>query len=230
MKTFKEHSALRGIEYHLDNNIPLAECVYRPHSEAFYEFYVEARKLYKEGKINPTNPFDVELLETDIGMHDIYEGQVVPLDIPMLEEDLGNIPDIQTLMSLAVAAKMSVVAVKAAFKTVKGLRKMQKVAQNAGIKLAKMTEEKDVELNKPKRGGPKKFYVYVKDGDKVKKVTFGDTSGLDVNFDDEEARKSFAARHQCHLKKDKTTPGYWSCNLPKYASELGLKNGGNFFW
>ena len=92
-----------------------------------------------------------------------------------------------------------------------------------------LIEEK--ELNKPKRGGSKKFYVYVKnDKGNIVKVEFGDTSGLDVNFDDEAARKSFAARHQCHLKKDKTKPGYWSCNLPRYAAELGLKGGGAFFW
>ena len=90
---------------------------------------------------------------------------------------------------------------------------------------------REVELNQPKRGGNKKFYVYVKnDKGNVIKVEFGDTSGLDVNFDDEAARASFAARHQCHLKKDKTTPGYWSCNLPRYADQLGLKNGGNFYW
>ena len=32
---------------------------------------------------------------------------------------------------------------------------------------------KKVKLNDPIRGGSKKFYVYVKDGDKVKKVSFG---------------------------------------------------------
>lgn len=91
-------------------------------------------------------------------------------------------------------------------------------------------EEEEKELNKPKRGGPKKFYVFVKDGDSIKKVTFGDTTGLDVNFDDEKARKSFVARHNCSDKTDKTTAGYWSCRLPKFASSLGLSNGGDFFW
>lgn len=92
-------------------------------------------------------------------------------------------------------------------------------------------EDEKKPLNKPQRGGSKKFYVYVKnDKGNVVKVEFGDTSGLDVNFDDEEARKSFAARHDCANKKDKTKPGYWSCNLPKYASQLGLKGGGSFFW
>ena len=89
---------------------------------------------------------------------------------------------------------------------------------------------KDVELNKPKVGGSKKYYVYVKDGDKVKKVSWGDTTGLKVKLDDKEARKSFAARHDCANKKDKTTAGYWACNLPRYAKQLGLSGVGNFFW
>lgn len=90
---------------------------------------------------------------------------------------------------------------------------------------------KDVELNEPKRGGNKKFYVYVKnDKGNVIKVEFGDTSGLQAKINDPAARKSFSARHNCPAKKDKTTPGYWSCNLPRYASQLGLKGGGNFFW
>src|SRR6056300_903837 len=95
-----------------------------------------------------------------------------------------------------------------------------------------MVEEKDVELNKPKVGGPKKYYVYVKDPStgNVKKVTFGDTSGLKVKLDDKEARKNFAARHNCDQQKDKTKAGYWSCNLPRYAKQLGLSGGGNFFW
>tara|TARA_B110000444_G_scaffold97089_1_gene92131 strand:+ start:17217 stop:17741 length:525 start_codon:yes stop_codon:yes gene_type:complete len=91
---------------------------------------------------------------------------------------------------------------------------------------------REVELNEPKRGGDKKFYVYVKnDKGNVIKVQFGDAeSGLQAKINDPAARKAFAARHNCAAKKDKTTPGYWSCNLPRYASELGLKGGGNFFW
>ena len=93
-------------------------------------------------------------------------------------------------------------------------------------------EEKGKEppIGKPEAGGPKKFYVYVKDGDKVKKVTFGDTSGLSVKFKDPSARSSYVARHNCDTANDKTTPGYWSCRLPRYASQLGLSGGGSFFW
>ena len=70
---------------------------------------------------------------------------------------------------------------------------------------------KTVKLNDPIRGGSKKFYVYVKDGDKVKKVSFGDTTGLSIKRDDPARRKSFRARHNCDTAKDKTTARYWSC-------------------
>lgn len=91
---------------------------------------------------------------------------------------------------------------------------------------------REVELNKPKAGGPKKYYVYVKDpkSGNVKKVTWGDTTGLKIKLNDKGARKSFAARHDCANKTDKTKAGYWACNIPKYASQLGLSGGGNFFW
>lgn len=93
-----------------------------------------------------------------------------------------------------------------------------------------LNEEEKEELNKPKRGGVKKFYVYVRNNKgKVIKVSFG-APGMDVKINDPERRKAFAERHQCHLKKDKTTAGYWSCNLPRYAKYLGLEGGGNYYW
>lgn len=92
-------------------------------------------------------------------------------------------------------------------------------------------KKKQPELNKPKRGGPKKFYVYVrKPGGGIKKVTFGDTTGLSAKINNPEARRSFAARHKCAQAKDKTTPKYWSCRLPRYAKLLGLKSNFSGFW
>lgn len=88
----------------------------------------------------------------------------------------------------------------------------------------------EVELNSPKRGGNKKYYVYVKnEKGNVIKVEFG-APDMSVKFTDPQARKSFNARHKCSDKKDKTTPGYWSCRLPYYAKQLGLSGGGNFYW
>ena len=43
--------------------------------------------------------------------------------------------------------------------------------------MVEVSEDENKEINKPKRGGAKKFYVYVKDGDKVKKVSFGAKDG-----------------------------------------------------
>lgn len=85
---------------------------------------------------------------------------------------------------------------------------------------------KDVKLNKPFRtpGGPKKFAVYVKTpSGGIKKVTFGDPN-LKVKNDNPKAAKSFRARHKCSEKKDKTTAGYWSCSVGRYAKALGLKS------
>jgi len=88
---------------------------------------------------------------------------------------------------------------------------------------------RDVEIGKPKRGGSKAYYVYVKDGDKVKKVSFG-SGGLRAKIKDPKARQAFAKRHNCDQKKDRTTPGYWSCNLPRYAPALGLGPKMNTYW
>jgi len=93
-------------------------------------------------------------------------------------------------------------------------------------------EEKQPELNKPKKGGSKKYYVYVKDpsSGNIKKISWGDTTGLKVKLNDPAARKSFVARHKCETKNDKMTAGYWACRLPRYAKQLGLSGGGSFFW
>ena len=83
---------------------------------------------------------------------------------------------------------------------------------------------KNVKLGKPFRtpGGPKKFAVYVKSkGGGVKKVTFGDPK-LKVRNRNKGAAKSFRARHRCDQKKDRTTAGYWSCNVGRYSKQLGL--------
>ena len=95
----------------------------------------------------------------------------------------------------------------------------------------KAKKKKQPALNKPKRGGSKKFYVYVrKPGGGIKKVSFGDTTGLSAKINNPAARKSFAARHKCSQAKDKTTPKYWSCRLPRYAKLLGLKSNFSGFW
>ena len=69
---------------------------------------------------------------------------------------------------------------------------------------------KKVTLNKPQRGGSKKSFVYVKAGNKVKKVSFGDPN-MKIRKNNKAARKSFLARHRCKNPGPKTKSRYWSC-------------------
>jgi len=85
---------------------------------------------------------------------------------------------------------------------------------------------KKVKLNSPKRGGSKKFYVYVKNPKtgRVKKISWGDTTGLSVKAKNRGAVRSFVARHKCKQANDKMTARYWSCRTPRYKA-LGVKGG-----
>lgn len=161
----------------LNENKNTIKTNYRIHSEKYYEHI----KFLRENKEVITCNISKQIFEnTDLGIFEEFEGQLVPLDLPFVD-----------MLS---------------------------------------EEDKTPELNKPKRGGPKKYYVYVKnDKGNIVKVSFG-APGMDVNFADKKKRDAFVARHKCEEKTDKTTSGWWSCALPKYASMLGLKNGGNFYW
>ena len=94
----------------------------------------------------------------------------------------------------------------------------------------KKKKKKDPPLNKPTKntGGGKKYKVYVRSkSGGVKKITYGDSKGgLKGNWNNAEARKSFAARHKCEQKKDKTTSGYWACRAHK---DFGTNVPGRFW-
>jgi len=81
---------------------------------------------------------------------------------------------------------------------------------------------RDVDLNKPKRGGSKKFFVYVKNPatGKVKKVEFG-AKGMSTGLRNPDRRRSFKDRHNCEDKNDKTKPGYWACRIGRYPKVTG---------
>lgn len=76
---------------------------------------------------------------------------------------------------------------------------------------------KKVTLNSPssiRKGQPgfgkSQMQVYVKDGDKVKRVTFGDPNSK-IRKSNPKARKSFRSRHSCDSPGPKTKARYWSC-------------------
>ena len=81
---------------------------------------------------------------------------------------------------------------------------------------------KKVELNKPKRGGSKKFYVYVRNPKtgKVKRIEFG-AKGMTTGLRDPDRRRSFKNRHNCEDKNDKTKAGYWACRIGRHPKVTG---------
>ena len=116
-----------------------------------------------------------------------------------------------------------------------GMFEGKKVPLDFPIELTEeeVNEEKKKKLNKPMRdsSGGKAYKVYVKDPKtkNIKTVRFG-SGGLRAKINDKKARNAFAKRHKCAQKKDKTKASYWSCRLPRYAKQLGLKSNFGGFW
>ena len=74
-----------GLKYHMDNNMPLTEHVYRAGSQKYFELWAEARALYSRGILEVQGD-DLEVLtETDLGHFGMFEGKKVPLDFPIEE-------------------------------------------------------------------------------------------------------------------------------------------------
>jgi len=173
-----------GLQYHLDKNLSICETIYRYGSISHISLINEVRNLHRKGQIQ-LSEIDISLINTDIGRFGIYEGEKVPLDLPMLE-----------------------------------------------FEIEEAEKKKNPPLNKPKRGGSKKFYVYVRDPKtkRIKKVNFGDTTGLSAKIGNKQASQAFAKRHKCDQAKDRTKARYWSCNLPRYAKRLGLSDPASRYW
>jgi len=294
-----------GLQYHIDKQIPLFETVYRIGSNKHLALIKEARKMYSRNVIDLCEE-DEALIKTHLGEFGVYEGESVPLDLPMLEQtysgflrnpedpdsekfeptgsvaqfkedlralfgkfkgDLKNPEFIKGIAQIMVnwksllRSQMDEAKVDYNFSKEELIRVIKQLKRGAsteigmikafekalgreltddeirGFKLneAELDEAefkgKDVPLNKPKRGGSKAYYVYVRDPKtkKIKKVSFG-SGGLRAKIKNKEARNAFAKRHNCKDKKDRTKAGYWSCNLPRYASALGLGANMNTFW
>lgn len=73
--------------YHIDNNLPLSESVFRIGSESWFQMINEARELW-ENNILDFNEDELFFLQSDLGKRDFFEGVEVWLDVPFLEEDL----------------------------------------------------------------------------------------------------------------------------------------------
>ena len=79
-----------NLRYHVDKQLPLTENTFRYGSESFLNLWAEARSLYLREIIH-VNEDDKEILEeTNLGNFGLYEGVKVPLDLPMLEEEVNS--------------------------------------------------------------------------------------------------------------------------------------------
>ena len=73
-----------AIREHVAKRVPFTECMFRPGSAAFTEFYRQVREC--ADKLN-LDWEDQELIATDIGECIMVEGEMVALDVPMIEEE-----------------------------------------------------------------------------------------------------------------------------------------------
>ena len=80
-----KHNISEEMQYHIDNNIPISENIFRPGSNKYFDIINEARKLKQIGLYG--NEEDNELLESDLGKSFKYHGVRLPLDYPMIKED-----------------------------------------------------------------------------------------------------------------------------------------------
>lgn len=279
-----------GLRYHIENGISLQESVFRIGSKKYFQMFAEARMLNEWGTIQLDENSRYLVENTDIGKFGIYEGEKVPLDVPVINEkydkeavneflsklvgkaakfvgiqkiadivlnklaerlpedkqdlildlkpviasaiSLGKIATVKELVDYLMDNGGELKDLIAA--EIPGLLQKLRLAESEleeGRKKKKKKKKKDPPIGKPKRGGSKAYYVYVRNPKtkKVKKVSFG-SGGLRAKIRNPKARNAFAKRHKCSQKKDRTKASYWSCNLPRYAPALGLGPKMNTYW
>jgi hypothetical protein len=218
------------MKYHIDNQIPVSENVFRVGTKKYFDIISEARTLKEMGLYG--NDKDNEILESDLGKFFTYNGVRLPLEYPLVKEDadkemvdgiidiLNQVKDIENRKSIAKNMISQ-------FEREDVEYDHDKFMESIGLLNEAEYQGKKVELGKPKSGGSKKWYVYVRDPKtkKIKKVSYG-SPVMTAKWNDPDARASFAARHQCDKKKDKTKAGYWACRAHK---DFG-KNVPGRFW
>jgi len=221
-----------NLQYHVQNQLPLTENTFRYGSKSFIDLWSEARYLYVREIIHVNEDDKLILEETNLGEYGLYEGQKVPLDMPMLEEENSiECEKCPHEWEIRPEDNHPLLCHNCGYDNGKNKYDLKAFEEWKSLQEDK-DKKKDPPIGKPKRGGSKKFYVYVRNPKtkKIKKVSFGDTSGLSAKINNPEARRAFAARHDCKNKTDKTKASYWSCRLPRYAKLLGLKSSFSGFW
>jgi len=229
-----------GLKHHMDNNKPLTEHLYRAGSTNYFNLWAEARSLYSREILEITNEDDLAVLtETHLGHFGILEdGTKVPLDFPMLDEEVNKIPSQKEVYDFLekVQDELHYLYRKPVedwdeYDMSNWKAKLRKYKE--GRPQVSEAKNDNKPLNKPMRDskGGKAYKVYVKDPKtgNIKTIRFG-SGGLKAKINNKKARNAYAARHKCSTRNDKTKASYWSCRLPRYAKLLGLKSNFTGFW
>jgi hypothetical protein len=218
-----------NLQYHIQNKLPLTENTFRYGSNSFLDLWAEARYLYSREAIYVNENDKLILEETNLGEYGMYDGIKVPLDMPMLENE-NSIECEKCPHSWEIRPEDNhpLLCYNCGYDN--GKNKYDLKAFEEWKSLQETKDKKDPPIGKPKRGGSKKFYVYVRDKGKIKKVSFGGTTGLSVKINDPKARQAFAKRHRCSEKNDRTKPSYWSCRIGRYWKQLGGAKNFSGFW
>ena len=188
-----------NMKYHIDSKKPLHETALPYGSKEYLDLWVEARYLYSRGAVDAYGIDKEKITETHLGEYGIFEGQMVPLDMPMLDEDetsdykpqfdektlFDNLfiwgqevlekyriysgNDLMFAFRKEPSAITNILRIKADLPTV-----YAKDAEYYSKKYSKNLSEAEyqgrkVQLGKPMQGDIKKFKVYVKN-DKGKVV------------------------------------------------------------
>jgi len=236
-----------GLYYHIENNLPVNESIYRPQSMMFLKLFAEVRNLYNNGRVQLCESDKYYFDNTDIGTFGKYNGIKVPLDLPLTEEFLTEVLGEGTFDSKEHIAIFSSPDGEANvykrsdgsyYAVVSGEYDYDMVAKDAVEMAAKLKRDglttkvtgqlteaynkKNTPLvGEPKHGDSKKFYVYTKDKNEVKKISFIiENNNLKTKLNNLESRRALTECINCSQKKDKTKDSYWSCRLPKYARLL----------
>jgi len=247
-----------GLKYHMDNNKPLTEHLYRAGSSNYFNLWAEARSFYSRGILEVTNEDDLAILtETNLGEFGTLEdGNKVPLDFIMEDEYLDLNEGTFGSDEIAIyddpkgdAGETRIYKRGTGYYGVndsfdfeaKDKAELEAKLKRWGYELQagslneakKKPQKKDPPIGKPMRdtSGGKAYKVYVRDPKtkRIKTVRFG-SGGLKAKINNSKARAAFAKRHKCSTRNDRTKASYWSCRLPRYAKLLGLKSNFSGFW
>ena len=137
------------------------------------------------------------------------------LHIKFLNERLDNWADKNALLreeklKITVDDVIAFQKAKAEYASSQNRSLTEQLEKQEKVELDGNLSGRTVKLNKPMKGDVKKFKVFVKDGDKVKKINFGDPN-MSIKKNSPARKKSYCARSGgIKGKNNKLSANYWS--------------------